>query len=207
MYLLKRCISPYSGYDQILGVTKDLETAKVLKKKYIEKRLTNDIWGEQAYHDVNLEKDTVIEDISVFFKEKTNITSKFFLVCHLEDYSGLCSLKVHKIFTRIEVAKTYIENFYEYCDLIEDYECHEVFSPEKITEEYLKSIYEKLDLDENKTYFEQWGGILKIYEVTENRLREEDLPSYPLSENNIGKEVKEKSLFQSILAFFNKWKN
>lgn len=178
MYLLKRKISPYSGYDQILSIARSIEVAKQLKDQYIEKRLREDPWSKQAHYDVNLEKDTIIEDISSFFKEKEMTNAIFFIVCHLEDHLGLASLKIQKIFETRAVAEEYIQHFYEYCDLLQDDEDIEVFEPEKTAQDYIQNVYTQLDSNKEEAYFKNWGGELKIYEVQENVLCVEKLPSY-----------------------------
>jgi hypothetical protein len=206
MYLLKRIIAPYSGYDQLLSIAKSLETAKDLRRRYIEKRLENDPWREQGYHDVNLEEDTIVEDISSFFNKMESKGTTFFLVCHLEDYLGLCSLKIQKIFDTRQIAEKYLKDFEEYCDLQGEEEYLEVFEPEKITEKYLKDLRTRLDLDKDDEYFEQWGGELKIYEIQKNVLRKEDIPFYQTHLKKAPVKIKE-SLLEKIIKYFKKKEN
>lgn len=203
MYLLRRKISPYSGYDLILGIAKSVEAAEELKRQYVEKRLKYDPWREQAYHEVNLEKDTIIEDISTFFKKEVPERTTFFLVCHLEDYLGLASLKVHKIFGSKEVAENYMADFYEYCDLQEMLKHPEDFESEEIEESYIKALYERLDLDKEAEYFECWGGELRIYETKKDILQEEVLPAYDIPVKTNPQKVNE-TIFEKILNYFKK---
>ena len=196
--MLKRKISPYSGYNQLLSISKSLETVEDLRRQYIEKRLENDPWREQAYYEVNLEEDTIIEDVSTFFLGIESMEPTFFLVCHLDDYLGLCSLKIQKVFDKKQVAENYIKDFEEYCDIQEEEDYLDVFEPEKITEEYIKDLRIRLDLDKDDEYFEQWGGVLQIYEIQVNVLRKEDRPSYSIALEKAPEKIKEPILEQAL---------
>lgn len=206
MYLLRRKISPYSGYDQLLDIVRSFEVATKLKRQYVERGLKKDTWSKQAYHEVNLEKDLIVEDVSAFFKREISQDRSFFFVCHLEDYLGLSSLKIQKNFDAKEVAEGYITNFYKYCDLLEMSKHPEDFEPEEIEAYSIEKLYERLDLQKADEYFENWGGELKVYEVPEQMFQEEEeILADDVSLEASPQKVHE-TIFEKIVRYFKKKK-
>lgn len=63
LYLLKREISPYSGENLFLGIYDNPKLAQKGKDKYFEFCKILDKWQEQAYREVDLEKDVEIIEL------------------------------------------------------------------------------------------------------------------------------------------------
>lgn len=110
MYLLQRYISPYTGYTLLLGIFRQIQQAETLRLNYIEQSRLNDPWNKQTYHNVNLEEDTTIIDLSTLLTiDDSLMHNKFLLICHLEGSLGLFSLKVEKVFVSKIKAEKYLD--------------------------------------------------------------------------------------------------
>ncbi|MDJ1467653.1 hypothetical protein [Xanthocytophaga flava] len=110
MFLLKRHISPYTGTDLLLGIFQEIEKAIQARIAYINKCKSADKWAEQAYHEVNLEEDVTIEDISVLVK--TDIQSflkTVYVVSLVEEGFGQIIKNIDSIFDSVEEAEQYVE--------------------------------------------------------------------------------------------------
>ncbi|MDJ1479849.1 hypothetical protein QNI16_05085 [Cytophagaceae bacterium YF14B1] len=110
MFLLKRHISPYTGTDLLLGIFQEIEKAIQARVAYINECKSTDKWAEQAYHEVNLEEDVTIEDISALVK--TDIQSflkTVYVVSLMEEGFGQIIKNIDSIFDSVEEAEQYVE--------------------------------------------------------------------------------------------------
>ena len=64
MFLLIRTISAYTHHDIILSIFENIEKATIAKEFYIKRCNHFDKWKEQAYKDVNLDEDLLIQNVS-----------------------------------------------------------------------------------------------------------------------------------------------
>ncbi len=107
MYLLKRKISPYTEADIILGIFKTEEKAIQAKSDYIKICKENDKWTEQAYHEVDWDKELEISDISSITEGE--ITEELFVVSLYEEGFGQITRQIDRIFSNKEQADKYVE--------------------------------------------------------------------------------------------------
>lgn len=109
LFLLTRDISAYSGEDLFLGVYDNLALANSQKEAYVRQCKLKDDWKEQAYRDVNLEKDVEIVEIQdkqteeVFPKEEQNI----YLVSGIAEGFG----QIIKELVFISIDEVKVKNF------------------------------------------------------------------------------------------------
>lgn len=109
LFLLTRDISAYSGEDLFLGVYDNLALANNQKEAYVRQCKIKDDWKEQAYRDVNLEKDVEVIEIQdkqteeMFPKEGQNI----YLVSGIAE--GFGQIVKELVFISIDEVK--VKNF------------------------------------------------------------------------------------------------
>ena len=127
MYLLKRSISPYTSHDVLLGCFRSLEKAQTAREQYLKRyqdQPSDDRWKEQAFKDVELEKDVVIMSeipeiqvqpkneevfvVSSFAEGFGQIIRNFRMICGSLDVAQKKAKKLEKDFTG---------NFPEYCQI------------------------------------------------------------------------------------------
>jgi hypothetical protein len=108
MVILKRDISPYVGKDIIIGVYSTTKIAEKAKEIYIEQRKISDRWSEQAYKTVNLDTDTIIEDISDISIFHEGLSSEIlYLVSIVEEGFGQVFGRIVKVFSDESKAMEY----------------------------------------------------------------------------------------------------
>ena len=64
MFIIKRLISPYTEADIIISIASTPALAENIRREYIDLCKVNDKWGDQAYREVNLDEDVILQDIS-----------------------------------------------------------------------------------------------------------------------------------------------
>lgn len=80
MKLLVRYISSYTGDNLHLGIFSTKKTAEKARKEYIAIARKKDEWKDQAYHEVDLEKDVFIRDLKLDDKYNKK-SSEAYLIC------------------------------------------------------------------------------------------------------------------------------
>lgn len=105
LYLLKRTISPYTGEDLFLGIYDNIDLANKQKQRYINNCKIKDEWEEQAYRDVDLEKDLEIIDVADKLSEPNfpNEGQSIYLVSGIDEGFGQIVKKL--IFISLDESK------------------------------------------------------------------------------------------------------
>jgi len=111
MFLLIRKISEYTHHDIILGIFNTKEKADLAKSFYIKRCNYYDKWREQAYREVNLDIDILVQDVSDLIKKenyKTPLTTVYVVSCFIEGF-GQVTRFIEAIFETEAKTKKYIE--------------------------------------------------------------------------------------------------
>lgn len=126
MYILKRCISPYTGADIILGCFRTVEEAQHARHQYIQpyqNGTKRDPWKKQAYkpHDQLQDDVIIIDDLPVHHITPT-LTDVYILSTFAEGFGQIirhlveiCGSEESVQFRRNEIEKTLGKTFPEYC--------------------------------------------------------------------------------------------
>ena len=127
MYLLKRTISPYTSHDVLLGCFSSRGKAQAAREQYLKRyqdQPNDDRWKEQAYKDVELQKDVVIiSDIPEIQVQPKH--EEVFVLSSFAEGFGQIIRTFHMVCGTLETAqkkakkleKGFEGNFPEYCQI------------------------------------------------------------------------------------------
>lgn len=123
LFLLIRKISPYTGEDLFLGIYDEHDLANQQRTQYIQYCKTADPWKDQAYKEVDLEKDVLIMEVheKITEKEFPSEGQQIFLVSGLLEGFGQIIKDLHSISTDKSTVKNFIETKHDELDNKDDF--------------------------------------------------------------------------------------